>query len=57
MEEKETILLCEEGVNISIFHSNSSAKEKYENRSGDHEIIVLNFDEEIEKYGNMIKKI
>lgn len=55
MKEKETTLLCEIGGNLSVFHSNEAAKEKYENRSGEHEVIVLTFEEELEKYSKIIR--
>lgn len=41
--DKDTTLICTIGETIRIFHSSEAAKDMYENKYGNHEVVVINF--------------
>ena len=44
--DKDTTLICTIGDAVKIFHFTEAAKDKYENKKADHEVVVMDFTDE-----------
>lgn len=41
--DKDTTLICTIGGSIRIFHSTEAAKNDFENKKNNHEVVVIDF--------------